>query len=76
MKKDICLGIILGMLGGAILISNVPAVKKAYEKGQNFVIKKVKTLCDKKAESDDGKDATEPTEIEREKSKKQSKKSK
>lgn len=76
MKKDICLGIILGMLGGAILISNVPAVKKAYEKGQNFVIKKVKTLCDKKDESDDGKDATEPTEIEREKSKKQSKKSK
>ena len=49
MKKEMCLGIILGMLGGAILICNVPAVKKAYEKGQQFVVKKVKTLCDKQS---------------------------
>ena len=59
MRKDFCIGIILGMLGGAILICNVPQVKTAYEKGQSFVVNKIAGLCKKKSEDDQPSDEDE-----------------
>jgi|GEM_PF-927549 len=47
MKKEFCIGLILGMLGGALIINNVPKAQKALADGQKTVMNKIKTLCAK-----------------------------
>ena len=37
------------MLGGALIINNVPKAKKAFDKGQKVVMKKLSDLCKKGA---------------------------
>ncbi|MBR1891819.1 MAG: hypothetical protein IJ811_04935 [Clostridia bacterium] len=44
MDKQFYMGVLLGMLGGALLINNVPKVKKTFDKAQKSVVKKIKGL--------------------------------
>ena len=45
MGKDFYVGMVLGLVGGAALLFNVPKAKKFYEKSQKFVVTKLKGMC-------------------------------
>ena len=47
MKKELCIGLTIGMLAGALIVTNVPKAKQLVEKGQKTVTEKVKGLMKK-----------------------------
>lgn len=48
MEKDFCMGLLAGMLGGAIVAANSFKVRKAIKDGQEQIIDKLNDLNDKR----------------------------
>ena len=59
MDKQLCLGLVLGMLGGALLVANVPKAKQLIDKGQKTVMKKVKNIFNGSGGDDDSAESSD-----------------
>jgi len=51
MDKSFCAGLIIGMLGGALLVANCKKARVLLKKSQDEVIDKVDSLIDEKMEA-------------------------
>ena len=52
MNKEFCIGLVIGMLAGAVVVNNVPKVKRLVDKGQKIVVEKIKSLGKSKRNDD------------------------
>ncbi|MBO4573657.1 MAG: hypothetical protein J5762_07855 [Clostridia bacterium] len=52
MNKEFCIGLVIGMLAGAVVVNNVPKVKRLVDKGQKIVVEKIKSLGKSKISDD------------------------
>ncbi len=58
MDKDFAIGLVIGMLGGALVVANSYQARKLVKDGQNQVKNKASSMC-KKKKSDDYDDLDE-----------------
>lgn len=47
MSNEFCIGVILGMIGGALLINNSKKAKEMLDEGQQKIVKKLNNQKDK-----------------------------
>ena len=59
MEKMFCLGVMLGMVGGALLVANSYKARTLVKKSQSEVMEKVNEMMDEKLQMQGGEQTTE-----------------